>query len=82
MWLNNLQAMFNHMGTAQEYLYHLCRNKVLFNSYQLKVETMVCDVEDQGEASYEPTEPKAKKYKCAKFEHCVIMHSVLHDRSR
>ena len=73
--------MFNHMGTTHEYLYHLCRNKVLIDSCQLEAETMVCDVDD-GKTTVEPTEPESKKYKRSQFENCIIMHSVFHDKSR
>lgn len=77
-----MQAMFNHMGTTQEYLHHFCRNEVLFNSYKLGVETMVSDIEDGVEEPAESAEPKTKKHKSSHFENCIVMHSVLHDRNR
>lgn len=70
------------MGTANEYLYHLCRNKVLIDSYQMEAETMVCDVNDRKTTTVEPAEPESKKYKRSHFENCIIMHSVFHDKSR
>ena len=70
------------MGTTHEYLYHLCRNKVLVDSYQLEAETMVCDVDDEEGITIEPTEPESKKYKGSQFENCIIMHSVFHGKRR
>lgn len=77
--LLTLQALFNHVGTTQEYLHHLCQNKVLFNSFQLRTETMVCDVEHNTQAE---NEPETKRHKMSHFENCIVMHSVLHDIDR
>ena len=74
--------MFNHVGTTQEYLHHFCRNKVLLNSYLLEVEKMVSDVDGVREDNSELTQPDAKRSKTSSYENCIIMHSVLHARSR
>lgn len=74
--------MFNHVGTTQEYLYHLCRNEVLIKSYLLEAETMVGNVDFVREDSNEPSEPEVKRCKNSQFEKCIIMHSVLHDKTR
>ena len=77
-----MQALFNHMGTTQEYLHHLCQNKVLFASFQLKAETMVCDVGRSSQTESEEAEPETKRHKTSQFENCIVMHSVLHDVNR
>lgn len=74
--------MFCHVGTAQEYLHHFCRNKVLFDSYQLEVETMVCDVEALLETTAKSSEFEVKKHNIAHFVNCAVIHTVLHDRNR
>lgn len=80
--LCTLQAMFNHVGTTQEYLYHFCRNKVLFNSYLLEIEKVVNDVDEVPEDNNELTQSDAKRSKISSYENCIVMHSVLHTRSR
>lgn len=74
--------MFNHVGTTQEYLYHFCRNEVLLNSYRLEVEKMVTDVDEVLEDNNELTQPDAKRSKMSSYQNCIVMHSVLHARSR
>lgn len=74
--------MFNHVGTTQEYLYHFCRNKVLLNSYLLEVEKMISDVDEGQEDNNDQSQPEAKRSKSSSYENCIVMHSVLHGRSR
>lgn len=35
------QAQFDHMGTTEEYLYHMCSNEVLSRACGFSTETMV-----------------------------------------
>jgi hypothetical protein len=74
--------MFTHVGTTQEYLYHFCRNKVLLNSYLLEVEKMVNDIDEVREDNSELTPSDTKRSKISSYENCIVMHSVLHTRSR
>ena len=38
---DGLQAQFNHMGTTEEYLHHMCYNETLMSACDCTTETMV-----------------------------------------
>ncbi len=49
-----VQAQFNHTGTTEEYLYHMCSNGTLARAYGFTMETMVRHVErDSGQGELE-----------------------------
>lgn len=70
------QAQFNHVGTTAEYLHHLFSNPILSQSLGFQAETMVAETGVADQSQPEPVK-RAKR----SFEDCVLVHSVLRNRS-
>lgn len=72
------QAQFNHVGTTAEYMHHLFSNDTLRKSFGFRAETMV---KETGFDTATVDQRAAKRMKMS-LEDCLVMHSILRDRTR